>query len=215
MPAPKKAKAPDKSPVTISADAGTADLYAETITEVRRLLMPLCVAASTPDGDPKAGAALVSLAASLCSDVVGFACTHQAAADDVARKRNNWPILCDIHPEYLARNLRWLKVLPLGEAGTWKKTGRKSYSFRTPANEAVLHSMLLMKGELTLDRLVGHAERRVMADQAHPLRAKGKQWAQAKSIGKPGDASFESNVRSRVRELLRAAARQMLNLPLK
>lgn len=91
------------------------------------------------DGDRVAFQAAVDLASTLCTEIPGLVCMHPAHADAIARPRVNWPILCASHPDYLARNLRWLHALPLGEDSGWRvpRGGKKTYHFTNPANVTV------------------------------------------------------------------------------
>jgi hypothetical protein len=95
---------------------------------------------SASSGDEIAHRALVELAARLCNEVSDASCNEQQAADKIARKRGSWPILVSSHPQYKERNLRWLRVLPLGEDVIWKKAepGKKSYDISTVPNMKVM-----------------------------------------------------------------------------
>jgi hypothetical protein len=186
------------------------------MAEVQRHLGALSVAA-TLEGNEDAARAIVSLAAALCGDVRGIAGAQPKIAEKIARERTSWPLLCDAHPEMFARNIRWLKLLPLNQASGWKKPGRKPYSFRTPENGVVQIALLAVKGKPSVAALVSKGEEMVMGIKGHPLRKKGETWAKsaAQRVGAHSHsaAAFENNVRTRVRELLRNAARSLLSVP--
>jgi hypothetical protein len=169
------------------------------------------------DGNPQAAALVVSLAARLCVVARSVAILHPKVADEIARVRTNWPLLCEDHPDLLRRNLRWLKALPLGENTGWKKANpRKPYSLRTVANSTVhiqIQSIALSRAmagrpldDLSFDLVWAEICRNRAPEKEKHLRPLGIAFAEKKRDTCPKDTrSYESNVRDGIKQRLRAA----------
>ena len=101
------------------------------------------------NGKPDACRAVVEIAAIANAAVEAIGLYQRWHADEIARGRSHWPLNVSIHPDHQKEDLRWLTVLPLGEASGWKKVtkGKKTYSLTTIAALVFHRAMLSMDGD--------------------------------------------------------------------
>jgi hypothetical protein len=202
----------------------------ELVSLVEASLVPLIESALA--GRESAIEAIVSLAARLASECSLLACEHAEKANSVARKRTSWPINVDPHPDIFRRQLRWLRVLPIGEETGWNPTGRRPYSLspvgkpkRITANIVIATELQTIAFEtefgLRSKERLSFAEiwRRIMArHNGRPeLNAHLRKIGEFRAISKArngtyraGSETYENNVRDGLRERLKGAFRVLV-----
>lgn len=145
-------------PQTIKAKGQLPDTYTGMLPEyagvnvakdraaAEQALVRLCLCAM--NGNPEACRAVVEIADQANAEVISIVLNQKRHTDEIARGRSSWPINVDIHPEARKKNLRWLTILPIGEATGWKKVtkGKKTYSLTTIAASTLRCTLVLMHG---------------------------------------------------------------------
>jgi hypothetical protein len=114
---------PEYAGVNVAKDRATAE------QALRRIL------GCALNGNLDACRAVVEIAAFANGAVSTIGLSQRWHADEIARGIHYWPLNVSVHPDHQKIDLRWLTVLPLGEASDWRKVtkGKKPFSLTTIA----------------------------------------------------------------------------------